>query len=143
MNRLILPALAVFALLLTACGGGGTTIRIYKGTSTITQTTGGGSGTLTTTGEYQLVSSSGTDPGKWLFSGGGFDIIATMSGTSLIFVGGPVVSTTEGNNSSSLSLSNGTGNMTNEMLTLNLTLASMSTAQGNSSFTYVYNGTRE
>ncbi len=141
MNRLVL-AVAAVSVALFACGGGGTTVRIYKGTSTITQISGGASGTQTVTGDYQLVSSSGTDPSKWLIEGGGTSLTATLSGTNLNFVGGPIYSVMQGNASQSLSLSNGTGSMTNEQLTLNLTL-SQTTTQGNSSFTVAYNGTRE
>jgi hypothetical protein len=132
------------ALAAVAAGcGGGIGIRFYRGTETTPVVSGGSTSTTTATGVQYTVMPSQT--GTWLFLAGSTDYVATLMGTTLNFMSQDLsTSRSSGttNTATSIMLSNGTGNMTPENLSTNLTVTATQTGSS-ATYTIVFNGNRE
>jgi len=137
--RKIMMAMGLCAVL-AGCGGG--TLRTYKGTQTDTFTANGATNTTTTTGAVFNVESS-VNAGDYLFLDGTSSYTATSNGGALTFAAGQGISVTETNPAGmrSVTLSTGTGSLTNEQLSLNLT--GTVTNGGTGTYSLTFTGTRQ
>ncbi len=137
-------AVAVALATMVASCGGGNGLRFYRGTTTTTAVSNGTTTTTTTTGVVFTVMPS-SDGRSWLFLADGTDYVATLMGTTLNFTSQDLsTSKSSGTNTvaTAVMLSNGTGSMTPQNLTLNLTLTLSQTGASQTN-TVVFNGTRE
>jgi hypothetical protein len=133
---------AVLAVGLTACGPG--VARVYKGTTSATAISGGQSESSTINGAVVSVY-PGYD-GDWLFDVVSGAFTAKLAGTMLTFDPGQMISQTGSFGTDSRQLSTGTGTMTNEQLTLNITGTATRTGPGTNetgTFTVSFSGNRE
>lgn len=143
-KQLSIVALGVVALF--GCGGGAQ-VRAYKGTSTTAITSQGSTTTLTDSNVVYIVM-PGDQPNEWLFIDNNTSYSATSSGMSLTFQGGQGYSrsSTFNNQSEMVTVSNGTGQLSGESLSISIsgTITQSSTAgSGSATYTLMFTGTRE
>lgn len=107
----------LLAMGLVGCGGSAT---VYRGTMTSTQTAGGQTATNTTTGQT-LVVYSGGEGGALLLDLGTIIVQMTRSGESLTAAPGQALQETGSGSTSSQTISSGTGTLSGQNLSINLT----------------------
>jgi hypothetical protein len=141
LSIVVLGAVALFG-----CGGGAQ-VRAYKGTSTTAITSGGSTTTLTDANVVYLVM-PGDQPNEWLFIDNNTSYSATASGMALTFQGnqGYSRSSTFNNQSEMVTVSNGTGQLSAESLSISISgtiTQSSSTGSGSATYTLMFTGSRE
>lgn len=147
MRKLTVVAAAGFVMAMFGCGGA-PQLRVYKGTSTTTLTGQGGTNTITTTNQAFSVI-PGDMVNEWVFLNGDNVYVGTAAMAALTFQGGQGYSQNEtyNNNMYSITLSSGTGNLSAEALSLNLSGMGSQSSTGVTPVTFTYNlqftGTRE
>ncbi len=145
-KQLSIVVLGVVALF--GCGGGAQ-VRAYKGTSTTAITNSGGGTTTITDANVVYLVMPGDEPNEWLFIDNNTSYSATASGMSLTFQGGQGFSRTStlDNQSEMVTVSNGTGMLQAESLSISIsgqiTQSSTSGGSGTASYTLMFTGRRE
>jgi hypothetical protein len=142
LRKLTVVAVAAFVMAMLGCGGA-PQLRIYKGTSTTQITSAGGTNTITTTNQAFSVI-PGDMVNEWVFLNGDSIYVGTASGMVLTFQGGQGYMQTEtvGNQSYTISLSSGTGNLSTEALSLNLS-GTINSNGNTGTYNLQFTGTRE
>ncbi len=142
MSRIAKACCAVALGVLASCGGG-TAVRVYRGTITDQYTLGGTANTDTYQNRAVYVIQDAQDPSQWTFYIPADTPVAnaTLSGDALNFIPGGRSETNSAGGSASKNLTNGTGRMAPD--TLQFTINTATTGAQTYNDTIMFNGQRQ